>query len=113
VEIRTRTGHTPDPNLYFASNVNGDLDRIILADYMKIDALSRLPTVYDAENWSFWSPPHDFEAGLRDESRSAAVWADGTPLLSPGPSRYIQMAIKLFSTPAASPRLERLQTLLE
>ena len=108
VEIRTRTGHTPDPNLYFAPNVNGDLSRITLAEYIKIDALSRLPTVYDAENWSFWSPPYDFRDGLLDESHSPKAWEDGTPLLSPGPSRYIQISVKLFSSPFTGPRLDQL-----
>ena len=108
VEIRTRTGSTPDPDLYFAPNVNGDLERISLDEYMKIDALGRLPTVRDTENWSFWSPPHDFAAGLRDESHPATSWEDGTPVLSPGPSRYVQIAIRLFSSPYASPRLDQL-----
>lgn len=107
-EIRTRTGHTPDPKLYFAPNNNGDLDQITLKDYLKIDALSRLPTQYDTENWSFWSPPYDFAAGLRDETLPAEAWQDGTPLLSPGPSRYIQIAIKFFSAPFAAPRLDQL-----
>jgi len=108
VEIRTRTGHTPDPNLYFAPNVNGDLDQISLDEYQKIDALSRLPTVYDADNWSFWSPPHDFQAGLQDASNPPNAWIDGTPLLSPGPSRYLQISIKLFSASFAPPRLDQL-----
>ena len=108
VDIRTRTGKTSDPKLYFAPNNNGDLDQITLKDYFKIDALSRLPTVYDTENWNFWSPPYDFAAGVRDEALSAATWQDGTPLRSPGPSRYIQIAIKLFSAPFAAPQLNQI-----
>ena len=107
-EIRTRTGHTPDPKLYFAPNNNGDLDQITLKEYLKIDALSRRPTEYDTENWSFWSPPYDFAAGLRDETLPAEAWQDGTPLLSPGPSRYIQIAVKFLSAPFAAPRLDQL-----
>jgi len=107
VEIRTRTGKTPDPNLYFTENVNGDIVQIPLSDYTKITPTGRMPTQYDAENWSFWSPPYDFAAGLRDESAAAEDWADGTPLLSPGPSRYIQVAIRLFSTFNAAPRLDQ------
>jgi gliding motility-associated-like protein len=108
VEIRTRTGNTPDPNLYFAPNVNGDLEQITLAEYMKLDALARLPVVYDVENWSFWSPPYDFKAGLQDESQEPAAWEDGTPLLSPGPSRYIQVAMKFFSAPFDGPKMEQI-----
>jgi hypothetical protein len=107
VEIRTRTGQTPDPNLYFARNINGDIRQIALAEYENIDPTGRLPTVYDADNWSFWSPPYDFAAGLRNESFSSEAWKDGTPLLSPGPSRYIQVAIRLFATFTVAPRLDQ------
>ena len=108
IEIRTRTGKTPDPNLYFAENTNGDLAEITLKDYNKIDVGARLPPVYDIDNWSFWSTPYDFGAGQRDEVLAAGAWEDGTPLLSPGPSRYIQIAVKLFSTFTAAPRLQQL-----
>jgi len=108
VEIRTRTGKTPDPKLYFDESVNGDLEQITLKDYEKIDPTGRLPTVYDVENWSFWSPPYDFAAGLRDESHPPEAWKDGTPVLSPGPSRYIQIALRLFGTFTTPPRLDQL-----
>jgi hypothetical protein len=108
VEIRTRTGATPDPSLYFAENINGDIRQITLEQFQKIDPTGRMPTVYDADNWSFWSPPYEFAAGLRDQSLDAEAWEDGTPLLSPGPSRYIQIAIRLFGNFATAPRLDQL-----
>ncbi|MBI2503439.1 MAG: gliding motility-associated C-terminal domain-containing protein [Candidatus Latescibacteria bacterium] len=108
IEIRTRTGHTPDPNLYFTRNTNGNLTQISLKDYNKIDVGARLAPVYDLANWSFWSPPYDFAAGLRDPSRPAVAWEDGTAPLSPSPSRYLQLSVKLFSTFGAAPRLEQL-----
>jgi len=108
VEIRTRTGKTPDPSLYFAENPNGDLEQIPLKDYNKIDVSTRLPPVLDIDHWSFWSPPYDFAAGLRDESTPSESWEDGTPMLSPGPSQYLQLAIKLYATFTAAPRLEQL-----
>ena len=108
IEIRTRTGQTPDPNLYFAENTNGDLDQIELKDYLKIDVGARLAPVYDTEHWSFWSTPYDFAAGLQAEGVAALSWTDGTPLLSPGPSRYIQLGVKLYSTFTAAPQLEQL-----
>ena len=108
IEIRTRTGKTPNPNLYFAENTNGDLAEITLKDYIKIDVGGRRPPVYDIDNWSFWSTPYDFDAGQRDEMLAAGAWEDGTPLLSPGPSRYIQIAVKLFSTFTTAPRLDQL-----
>ncbi len=108
VEIRTRTGHTPDSQLYFHENLNGDLEQISRADYDRIESIVRLPAEYDVSNWSFWSPPYQFVAGLRDSSLAAEGWQDGTPLLSPGPSRYLQLHIQLFATFDATPRIDQL-----
>ena len=107
IEIRTRTGHSPDPSLYFAPNINDDLVQIEREQYERIDAAVRLLPVYDVDNWSFWSPPYEFAAGLHnDETRS---WEqNGTPLLSPGPSRYIQVSIKLFADFYMAPQLDQL-----
>ena len=105
IEVRTRTGNSPDPSLYFDENINGDIHPITLKEYEKIDPSGRLPTVYDTENWSFWSPPYDFATGLRDHDAPAEAWHDGTPLLSPGPSRYIQFSFRLFSTFTTAPRI--------
>ena len=99
VEIRTRTGKTPDPSLYFVENANGDLEPITFEDYNKIDIGARLPRVHDVDNWSFWSPPYDFAAGLSQ---------DGAPMLSPAPSRYLQISIKMFASFTAAPRLNQL-----
>ncbi len=108
IEVRTRTGNTPDPSLYFAENINGDIRPITLAAYEKLDPSGRLPTVYDTDNWSFWSPPYDFAAGLRDSAAPDEAWRDGTPLLSPGPSRYIQLSFRLFATFTTAPRIRSL-----
>ncbi len=105
IEVRTRTGNAPDLSLYFDENINGDIRPITLAAYEKLDPSGRLPTAYDTDNWSFWSPPYDFAAGLRDSAVPAEAWRDGTPLLSPGPSRYIQLAFRLFSTFTTAPRI--------
>ena len=108
IEVRTRTGNSPDPSLYFDENINGDIRPVTLKEYEKLDPSGRLPTVYDTDNWSFWSPPYDFAAGLRDSDAPAEAWRDGTPLLSPGPSRYIQLAFRLFSTFTTAPRIRSL-----
>ena len=108
VEIRTRTGHTPDPLLYFAPNINDELIPITRAQYDKIDKAAQLLPIYDADNWSFWSSPYDFAAGLRNSDQPANAWQDGMLLLSPGPSRYIQLAIKLFADFHVAPRLDQL-----
>ena len=106
IEIRTRTGHSPDPNLYFAPNINDDLVQIDRKKYEKIDISARLLPIYDVANWSFWSPPYEFTAGLRNDE--ARAWEGGSPLLSPSPSRYLQIAIKLFANFGVAPRLEQL-----
>ena len=108
IEIRTRTGHTPDPLLYFAPNINDDLVSITHAEHAKIDIAARLVPTYDADHWSFWSSPYDFAAGQRNPNQPARDWQDGMLLLSPGPSRYIQIAIKLFANFNVAPRLDQL-----
>ena len=108
IEIRTRTGNTADPNLYFDENINGDIRPISLANYEKLDPSGRLPTVYDTDNWSFWSPPYNFDSGRRDDTVAADAWQDGTPLLSPGPSQYLQIAIRLFATITTAPKIDEL-----
>jgi gliding motility-associated-like protein len=108
IEIRTRTGSTPDPNIYLTANTNGELRPINYAEYLKIDVSGRVPPVYNSDEWSYWSPPYDFQAGLRDERVPASEWLDGTPMISPGLSRYVQIDIRLFATFTASPRLDQL-----
>ena len=108
IEIRTRTGHTPDPLLYFAPNINDELIPITRAQYDKIDRAAQLLPTYDADNWSFWSSPYEFAAGQRNPDQPANAWQDGMLLLSPGPSQYIQLAIKLFADFNAAPRLDQL-----
>ena len=109
VEIRTRSGSTPDPHLYFAENTNGDLRQITFDAYEDIDPSGRLDPRPDADNWSFWSPPYSFEAGRRDDTLPTEAWEDGTPVQSPGPSRYIQLEIRMFSTFTRAPRIDQLQ----
>ena len=60
------------------------------------------------DHWSFWSSPYEFAAGQRDPNQPSSAWEDGILLLSPGPSRYIQIAIKLFANFNVAPRLDRL-----
>ena len=106
IEIRTRTGHSPDPNLYFAPNINDDLVQIDREQYKRINVALQLLPVYDVDNWSFWSPPYEFAAGLQNDK--AQAWEDGTPMLSPAPSRYIQISIKLFAAFDVAPQLDQL-----
>jgi hypothetical protein len=107
IQIRSRMGNVPDPNLYFEETISGDVLPITLAQWEKIEPSARLDPRPNVENWSFWSPPYDFEDGLRDLNVAAESWEDGTALLSIGPSRYIQLDIRLFSTFTRAPRLDQ------
>ena len=72
VVIRTRTGTDEDPNVYWwdtgrgaelsTLKVNGE--PLNLNDYRKVPNTQRGPITYDTENWSFWSPPYDFDRGF-------------------------------------------------
>ena len=108
VQIRSRMGNVPDPNLYFEETIAGDIRPITLAAYEKIEPSSRLDPRPNTDEWSFWSPPYDFDEGLRDLATVAGAWEDGTALLARGPSQYIQLDIKLFSTFTRAPRLDQI-----
>ena len=88
--IQTRTGSDPDPVVYWRKTGYAD-DEIPFdetgryytkSDYEGFPLAERGRTTYDTERWSYWSPPYPFEAGL-----------EGTPIVSPGPRRYIQFKI--------------------
>ena len=111
--IRTRTGRAedtpdegdfPDPSIYSVftgrgdemSTFSDDGKPLTLADYSSLDyAPQQAAITYDIENWSFWSTPYDFDKG-----------AEGVPVVSPGPRRYIQFRIDFFSTITDGSRLE-------
>ncbi len=108
VEIRTRTGNTPDSNRYFGRDANGNLLPVTREQYEEINFLERHPSVYDSDNWSFWSPPYDLEDGRRDSSAAVADWQDGTPLIGLGGSRFLQVWIELSSTFESAPRIDQI-----
>ena len=103
VEIRTRTGHDDDPNVYWWNTGRGgelsilkvDGDTLNFKSYNKVPNTQRGPITYDSENWSFWSPPYDLELGVQ-----------GMSIPSPGPRRYFQFRIDFFSTANAGSRIE-------
>ena len=103
VIIRTRTGHDEDPNVYWwntgraneLSTLKIDGTPLDLKDYLKVPGTQRGPVTYDAEHWSFWSPPYDFDRGV-----------EGVPVASPGPRQYIQLRLAFFATVAAGSRIE-------
>ena len=82
VSIRTRTGHTPDPNAYwrFTGRV-GEKERVTREQYGRLSVGERAGTTLDRGNWTFFSAPYDFA----DSS--------GTPVVSAGPRRYFQLMV--------------------
>ena len=87
--LRTRTGSTPQPNLFWKIGSTGNFERVSKDEYTttyQVGRFNQIQATYDVDNWSFWSTPYDFAAGLHNSE--AKGWEDGTPLLSPGPSQY-------------------------
>ena len=111
VEVRTRTGNTPDPNLYFEMDPNGNVVPTSKKVYEEINFLEQVPIEYDTENWTFWSPVYDFEGGRRDSSLPAGSWEDGLPVVSEGLGRYLQLDIRMFGTFEVAPRLDQIAIL--
>jgi hypothetical protein len=109
VLIRTRSGNDPDPNLYWQpSSLEGELQSLTRREWERADASARLTTL-DKDNWSFWSAPYPLDAGQRDTTLAAENWLDGTPILSPGPSRYMQLQIVFLSTLDQAGKLRELE----
>lgn len=102
VEIRTRTGADPHPDIFWQLRPEqrdsvqfreggGDLT---LSEYKRrysklLDVLKpvepRDRVSPDAENWSFWSSPYLFENS-------------GTSIVSPSPRQFLQLKADFFST---------------
>jgi len=108
IRVRTRTGNTPDPNLYFNLDVNGNQFLISREEYEDMHVLLQLPLQYDLDNWSFWTPPYVIESGRRDSTLAPGDWEDATRMISLGSSRYLQLEVKLISRFDAAPRLDQI-----
>ena len=113
IEIRTRTGDDANPDMYWEKNaITDEPDAIDFETHYSLPVRDRELPLYDRDHWSFWSPPYDFEVGLRDSTLVASAWEDGVALYSPSPSRYLQLRIVLFSTDTQAPYLDQLQVQL-
>jgi len=102
IDIRTRTGADPHPDIFWELRTEqqdsvqflqggGDLT---LTDYKRqydrlVDVFKPVDPVnrssIDTDNWSFWSSPYLFENS-------------GTEIVSPGPRQYFQFKADFFST---------------
>lgn len=106
--VRTRTGTDPTPVLYkrgnvqrvsddqLASSIDHPGEQLARDEYLDLvpDLEAVPPQVWgkgeiaeDLQNWSPWSSPH--QGGERE---------GGTPVLSPGPRRYIQFSVDFLNS---------------
>ncbi len=111
VTIRTRTGNTSQPSLFWKVGSTGDFERVSEADYLtsfNAGLFSRVRIEYDHANWSTWSPPYDFQSGKRNPDLDAASWLDGTNLQSPSPTRYLQFQVLFRGNGDVAPSIENL-----
>ena len=107
--VRTRTGHDEEPRLYWqTTSIPGEFKEITRKEYETTLKRERRITL-DEQNWSFWSAPYAWQDGLADTTLETAAWPDGTPILSPGPSRYLQLQLLFFSTQTDAAKLQELE----
>lgn len=114
LQLRTRSGNTPQPHIYRHLGPSGTLETSTLANYRSQLSSRRWDDVkldYDLDNWSFWSAPYEFEAGARQDDIPADLWSDGTAVLSPSPARYFQVDVVMFAKRDVAPRLDNLSLL--
>ena len=107
--IRTRTGHDEEPRLYWQkTSIPGEFKEVTRQEYDVTLKRERRVTL-DEQNWSFWSAPYPWQAGQVDTTLAASAWRDGTPILSPGPSRYLQLQLLFLSTQTDAAKLRELE----
>ena len=105
--IRTRTGHDEEPRRYWqTTSIPGEFKEITRREYELTLKRERHFTL-DEQNWSFWSAPYAWQDGLANTTQAA--WQDGTPILSPGPTRYLQLQLLFFSTQSDAAKLRELE----
>ena len=113
VEIRTRTGSDPQPEVYWeARPEQQDSVRFLqggggltLTEYKRqygglTDVLKpELPEdriSHDSDNWSFWSSPYAFDR-------------PGVDIVSPSPRQYFQLAVDFSSTVEHGSRIDNVE----
>ena len=101
VEIRTRSGSDADPNRYWRRTGRGSEVSyrdargrpLTRGQYEDLLLTEQAGTSLDQDNWSFWSAPYAFGDSA------------GTPVVSPGPSRYLQLDVQFASNHLAGGEL--------
>jgi len=97
IQIRTRTGQTPDTFIYHrltGLGLTGE-SQVTKAEYDKLRPTEKGSIEADTQNWTPWSAPYP---------------ATGNePLINSGPARYFQFSIDFFSTlPLARTKIDSL-----
>ena len=114
VILRTRTGNTTEPNLYLRIGTTGVFEQVTRSEYrtaFTAGLFEDVKRVHDRDNWSAWSPPYDFAAGMRDAEQAADDWIDGTVLQSPSPTRYLQFQVLFRGDREVAPNIANLSLL--
>ena len=105
VSIQTRSGTDEDPNVYWRYSPGRDHQThltpeglpLTRADYGNLKDHLKGRITSDTKNWTFWSVPYPWEAGTK-----------GTPIVSPGPRRYLQIRVDFRNTADGAGELDYL-----
>ena len=98
VLIRTRSGNTVEPTVFWRITGRGDQRvRVSRAEYDDLERGEEGGTTYDLDNWTSWSSPYDF-------AESA-----GTPVASLGPRRFLQFKVDFTGGGDAGGRVDFLE----
>ena len=104
IEVRTRLGDDPDPNLYWRSTFRGGEKSLFDAagqpltreTYAALQLGERAGTTHDTQNWSHWSAP-------------VALAGDADRPIGDRPRRFVQVRADFHSTSRVGARLQFLQ----
>ena len=105
VEIRTRSGKDSDPNRYWRRTGRGievsyrdpQGRPLTRRQYEDLLLTEQAGITQDLDDWSFWSAPYAFGDSA------------GTPVLSPGPRRFLQLDVQFESDYLAGGELTYLE----
>lgn len=116
ITLRTRTGSTSQPYIFWRVGSTGEFEQVTQSEYRgayNSGLYSQIRREYNRETWSLWSPPYDFDAGLRDEQYASEEWIDGVVVQSPSPTRYLQFQVLFRSSGQIAPRIDEMEFLFD
>lgn len=116
IMLRTRTGNTPQPYIFWRVGSTGEFEQVTQSEYRgayNSGLYGQIRREYNREAWSTWSPPYDFNAGLQDEQYPSEEWVDGVVVQSPSPTRYLQFQVVFRSSGQIAPRIDEMAFLFD